>query len=113
MVAHSCCAYTQRYVCMYLSMDAWTCKDLQPHGRMAIADSEQHGRFDSVHVQLLLNARSLLNTMKLINAFLNEKQLDNFTRLFDIAMENAVAQDAIECQLLPEEIDELKEILIR
>ena len=54
-----------------------------------------------------------LNTMKLINAFLNEKQLDNFTRLFDIAMENAVAQDAIECQLLPEEIDELKEILIR
>ena len=51
--------------------------------------------------------------MKLINAFLNEKQLDNFTRLFDIAMENAVAQDAIECQLLPEEIDELKEIFIR
>ena len=87
--------------------DAWT------QGRMAIADSDQQGRFDSVYVHLLLNARSLLNTMKLINAFLNEKQLDNFTRLFDIAMENAVAQDAIECQLLPEEIDELKEILIR
>ena len=62
---------------------------------------------------LLLNERSLLNTMKLVNALLNEKQLNNFTRLFDIAMENAVAQDATECQLLPEEIDELKEIFTR
>jgi len=51
--------------------------------------------------------------MKLVNALLNEKQLDNFTRLFDVAMENAVAKDAIDCQLLPEEIDELKEIFIR
>ena len=64
-------------------------------------------------IQLLLTARSLLNTMKLVNALLNEKQLDNFTRLFDVAMENAVAQDAIDCQLLPEEIYELKEIFIR
>ena len=45
---------------MYLSMDAWTCKDLQPHGRMAIADSEQQGRFDSVHVQLPSNELGLL-----------------------------------------------------
>ena len=51
--------------------------------------------------------------MKLVNALLNEKQMDNFIRLFDIAMENAVAQDATECELLPEEIDALKEIFIR
>ena len=65
------------------------------------------------YIHLLLNERSLFTTMKLVNAFLNEKQSKNFTRLFDIAMENAVAQDATECQLLPEEIDELKEILTR
>ena len=51
--------------------------------------------------------------MKLVNAFLNQKQSDNFKRLFDIAMENAVAQDATQCELLPEEIDELREILTR
>ena len=52
-------------------------------------------------------------TLTPFNALLNEKQSDNFIRLFDIAMENAVAQDATECELLPEEIDELKEIFIR
>ena len=39
--------------------------------------------------------------------------MDNLNRLFDIAMENAVAMDATECELLAEEIDALKEILIR
>ena len=54
-----------------------------------------------------------LNTMKLISALLNEQQMDNLNRVFDIAMENAVAMDATECELLAEEIDALKEILIR
>ena len=51
--------------------------------------------------------------MKLVNALLNEQQMDNFIRLFDIALENALAQDVLDNELLPEEINALKEIFIR
>ena len=50
--------------------------------------------------------------MKHINAMLNSKQSDNLKLLFKIAFEHAKSQDATTCELLPEEIDALKEVLL-
>ena len=49
--------------------------------------------------------------MKHINAMLNDKQADIKT-LFEIAFEHALYQDITMCDLLPEEIDALREVLL-
>ena len=51
--------------------------------------------------------------MKHINVRLNDKQSDNLKLLFEIAFDHARSQDAAICELLPEEIDELDEVLQR
>ena len=50
--------------------------------------------------------------MKHINAILNDKQADNLKLLFEIAFDHARSQDVTMCDLLPEEIDALKEVLL-
>ena len=50
--------------------------------------------------------------MKHINAILNDKQATNLKLLFTTAWIDAKSKDVTECDILPEEIDELKEILM-
>ncbi len=55
----------------------------------------------------------MIEGYKHINAFLNQKQSDNLFTLFEVALEHVASQDVTDNKLLPEEIDELKEIFIR
>ena len=51
--------------------------------------------------------------MKHVNAFLNDKQANNLQLLFTTAWIDAKSKDVTQCDLLPEEIDELKQILMK
>ena len=51
--------------------------------------------------------------MKHVNAFLNDKQATNLQILFTTAWIDAKSKDVTKLDLLPEEIDELKQILIK
>ena len=51
--------------------------------------------------------------MKHINAMLNDKQANNLQLLFTTAWIDSKSKDVLQCDLLPEEIDELKQILLK